>query len=54
MNKWKTGDYEAGEKQHHDKAFSLLSRKSAKIDNTLVSDIETLIKEAEIITNLGT
>ncbi|KAF7974615.1 hypothetical protein HWV62_11586 [Athelia sp. TMB] len=47
-------DYDASEKEHHDKAFSLLSRKSAKIKNTLVSDIETLIKEAEVITNLST
>ncbi|KAF7980183.1 hypothetical protein HWV62_39257 [Athelia sp. TMB] len=47
-------DYDASEKEHHDKAFSLLSRKSAKIKNTLVSDIETLIKEAEAITHLST
>lgn len=47
------GDYDVEQKQHHDKAFNLLSRKVAKIDNTLVSDIETIIREADMIANIN-
>ncbi|KZP26567.1 hypothetical protein FIBSPDRAFT_1040612 [Athelia psychrophila] len=48
-----TRKYEADEQKRHDKAYSLLSRKAAKIDNTLVSDIETIVKEADSIASLG-
>jgi len=45
--------YQADQEQLNQKSISLLTRKIAKMDNTIVQDIETLTKEANMFASIG-
>jgi hypothetical protein len=47
------GKYQEDQEHLNEKSLSLLRRKVAKVDNTLVEDIETLIKEGDMVASLG-